>query len=147
MIEPVTYWTVFISGIIILIRTLNELLKAIEELVERMKQLPNVLKFLMKFLTYSLTLVLPNIGIVWLFFYLAGSSPDRFSEPNFFWAMVLQPTLGVSIYAYIWGSWFYPQLKRILSDPTSKKQIEKEGTDHTKKNLPKKSKLGQRSNR
>jgi hypothetical protein len=111
MIEPGNYWVSVIAFLTVYITAITNLLKAIEEL---MKIVPNVLKPLAKFLFYSITLVAPNIGIIWLFFYLAGSSPERFSEARFFWAMVAQPTLGVSIYAYIWGRWLYPQLQRAL---------------------------------
>lgn len=140
MIEPVNYWISIIVYITLLITTFNGLLKALGELEKEVKRIPKQLKTLTKFLAYSLTLVVPNIGIIWYFFYLAGFSVDRLSEARFFWAMVAQPTIGVSVYAYIWGRWLYPRLQRILNGSTSEKNIGKERVGHHKNNLPKKPK-------
>jgi hypothetical protein len=154
MIEPIAYWTPVISVFIVFVLTLRSLVDALEQLIkqiekleETMKRPPKLLKLLLKFLIYSLTLVLPNLGIIWYFFYLAGFSPYRLSELRFFLAIVAQPTIGVSVYAYFWGKWLYPQLQRILSEPALKKEVlGKGGSGHNKATLPQKSKSGQRSN-
>lgn len=116
MIEPINYWTTIIVYLTLLIKSFSELLKAINRLENEMNHLPKQLKTIFKILVYILTIIVPNIGIIWYFFYLTGLSPNRINEANFFWAMVAQPTIGVSIYAYIWGSWFYPKLRVAFSE-------------------------------
>ena len=69
-----------------------------------------------KFLIYGLGLVVPNIGIIWYFFYLASIFPNRLLETKFFWTIIVQLSIGVSIYAYVWGRWFFPKLERILDE-------------------------------
>ena len=125
MIEPIIYWTPVIAALtafITLLLNLIELLGKIEKIEEPMKEPPYLLKLLAKFLIYGLSLVIPNIGIIWYFFYLAGISPDRLSETEFFWAIVAQPTMGVSIYAYVWARWIYPRLQRILGKSKSRQK-------------------------
>ena len=137
MIEPITYWAGLIGGLITITTALNQLFKAIDDLaeqVDKMKQLPKLLKLLIKFLTYSLTLLIPNVGIIWLFFYLAGLHPEMISEARFFLAIVTEPTIGVSIYAYIWGSWIYPKLQRVFNNEKHEKHVEKKSKDTEPRN-------------
>ena len=118
MIEPVAYWTPLITGLSTYLPLLAGILVILEKLgfSAALQRAPLMLKLLIKFLIYFLSLVIPNVVIIWYFFYLAGSSPQRLWEGNFFWAVVAYPTVGVSLYAYAWAKWFYPFLQRILGD-------------------------------
>jgi hypothetical protein len=117
MIDPIAYWTPLIGGLtgfVTLLLKIIELFGEMEKVRKLMKKLPHLLKLLGKFLIYALSLVIPNVAIIWYFFYLAGISPERLWQVNFFWAVVAQPTVGVSIYAYVWAKWIYPRLKHTL---------------------------------
>ena len=119
MIDPVTYYAPLVSGLTIyvtLLLKLIELLGKKHEVEDFMKRLPRLLRLLAKSLIYFLTLAIPNVLMIWFFFFQAGISPDRLSEVNFFWAVVAQPTLGVSIYAYIWAKLIYPGLRNLLGE-------------------------------
>jgi hypothetical protein len=111
MVEIIGYWTVIIAAVTAFIWALIKLLEALKELI---KSIP---KPITKFFVYGLALIIPYIAIIWWFFYLAGLSPNRLSEPKFFWAMVIQPTIGASFYGYAWGKWIYPRLHSILGAP------------------------------
>jgi hypothetical protein len=108
MVEIIEYWTFIIAAITAFIWTLIKLVEALETFIRRIP------KSLTKFLVYGFALVIPYATIIWWFFYLAGLSPGRLSEPRFFWAMVAQPTIGASFYGYAWGKWIYPRLHNIL---------------------------------
>ena len=123
MIEPIIiYWTPLITaltGFVTLLIKVIELLSKWEIIMKFIRLLPVLIKRLVKFLIYSLSLFVPNTGIIWYFFYLAGIYRDRLSQAEFFWAIVAQPTLAVSIYAYVWSSRIYTRLKNILEKPES----------------------------
>ncbi|HUF00278.1 MAG TPA: hypothetical protein VMN99_13555 [Anaerolineales bacterium] len=140
MIEPLNYWMAVIGGVTVFVVAITNFLEA---LIKLMRWIPRPL---VKFLVYSLTLVIPNIGIIWYFFYLAGSSPYRLSELRFFLAIVAQPTIAVSIYAYIWAKWLYPYLKGIQSETIDEKE-EKGGPSQDKVDLTKKTRSKQKSSR
>lgn len=119
MFEIITQWTVIIGAIAGFILALIRLIEALKQLFERLP------KQLVEFLVYAPAIVIPYFAIVWWFFYLAGLSPERLSEPGFFWAVVAQPTIGVSIYTYVWGRWIYPTLQRILGQSNSRRKPER----------------------
>jgi hypothetical protein len=122
MIERIAEWAPLVGGlwafVQLLLKTI-EFLEKIEKVEEIMEKLPHLLKLLGKFLVYGLSLAIPNVVIIWYFFYLAGLSPDRLSEIEFFGAVVMQPTIFVSLYAYIWAKWIYPRLQRLLGGSKS----------------------------
>jgi len=142
MIELITYWTPVVTGLTTFTTFLLKIIELLgnkERIVEILKGLPYLLKLLAKFLIYGLSLIIPNIGMIWLFFYQTGISPNRLSETEFFWAIVAQPTLGVSIYAYIWGKWIYPKLQSFLeSNPPQEPKHEVSTSKKSSKNGGKK---------
>jgi hypothetical protein len=125
MIEQIAEWAPLIGGLWVFVQLLLkaiEFLEKIEKVEETMEKLPHLLQLLGKFLVYGLSLAIPNLVIIWYFFYLAGLSPDRLSEVEFFGAVVMQPTIFVSLYAYIWAKGIYPRLQRLLGRSKSRQE-------------------------
>jgi hypothetical protein len=129
MIEPIKYYTGIVAAIGGFLGGIVLILKAIEELMKTLTMLP---EWIFKFLVYGLTLVIPNTMIVWYFFYLAGFYPYRLSEPRFFLTIVVQPAIGVSLYAYLWGRLLYPWLKGTLSRTKPQKPGEEENPSQSR---------------
>ena len=141
MIELITSWTVLITVIGGLLYALIYVLGLLDELIKRLP------KWLARFLIYGLALLIPNAVIIWYFFYLVGLNANRLSEPTFFWAMVAQPIIGVSIYGYVWGKRIYPQVRGIVNKLKPEKIAEQEDDDQTQGNLSQKSQSREKSNR
>lgn len=79
----------------------------------------HITKPFVRFLSFILSLAIPNGILISYYFYLAGLYPHRLSEDLFFISLVAQLIIGVSLYAFAWGKWVYPKLQDI-SQPSKK---------------------------
>jgi hypothetical protein len=125
MNEPIAYLTPVIAFLVLFTGLLLNIVKLFEEspvIMTILRKLPYLLKLLVRFLVYGLSLIIPIFGVIWYYFYQAGISPDRLSDTKFFSAVVVLPTIGVSIYAYIWGRWIYPKLQKFPSESNSSQE-------------------------
>lgn len=122
MTETLGIWTGLILAFAAFIAAVKFLLQNILELIDIWKKIP---VWLLKFLIYVLTLVIPNTIIIWRFFYFAGLYSNRLSEPIFFWSMIIQSALGVSMYEIAWLTWVYSGIDKIPKESPSSEPEDK----------------------
>lgn len=70
-----------------------------------------VLKGLVSVLLF-LSLAIPNGLFVWFMVFQIGKNPRQILEPAIFFLVILQITILVSIYSFIWGFWLVPFLRK-----------------------------------
>lgn len=64
------------------------------------------------YLLYFLTLAIPNGLLIWFMIFQVGKNPRQILVPSVFFLVILQITLLVSAYSFVWGVWFAPLLRR-----------------------------------
>jgi hypothetical protein len=64
------------------------------------------------FLLFFLSIAVPNGILVWFMMFLVGQNLGQILSPTVFYSIILQTTLLVSIYSFLWGVWLAPLLRR-----------------------------------
>lgn len=78
-----------------------------------------------KYLLFFLSLALPNGMLVWLMMFEVAKNIKRILEPVVFFAVIIQITLFVSVYSFLWGTWLVPIFRRLFETQENKLEITK----------------------
>ena len=99
-------------------------------LVKLLEQLEKIQKYIptswFRAFYILVSLIVPNGIMVTYFFYLAGLEPERLSEYNFYYGLIIQLVILLSLYTFAWGRWFHP---RLLVANLKKNEIEEKEID------------------
>jgi hypothetical protein len=96
-----------ITSSIVIARRLPVLLKLVKDSVLYRSLLNGII-----YLLYFSSLAIPNGLLVWFMVFQVGKNARQLLNPAVFFSVIVQITMLVSVYSFVWGVWLAPLLHK-----------------------------------
>lgn len=96
-----------ITSSIVIARRLPILLKLVKDSFLYRSLLKGII-----YLLYFLSLAIPNGLLVWFMVFQVGKNARQILNPVVFFSVIIQITMLVSVYSFVWGAWLAPLLRK-----------------------------------